>query len=325
MDFDKATGQLGRFSPMLRKLPAEIKESVFDVTLSVGKPVLLYTAREVLYLRESGAAARLPGADCPSVSRRDMEEIFRTLSGYSLYSHTSELREGFLSTQEGLRIGISGRAVTENGALRTVRDITSLTLRIPREMRGCVNPLLRSGLRPEGGVLFAGEPSSGKTTLLRDLARHLGTAGKRVAVVDERFELAADGFDLGTCTEVLSGYPKGAGLAHAIRCLSPEYVLCDELGEGDLDAVRAAAFSGVVLIASVHADGPERFCRRPLCRALVQTGAFRSIVFLRGRKAPAQVEAVLGAGDLLARDSAGADPALAALRGGIGSDAPQSA
>lgn len=50
-----------------------------------------------------------------------------------------------------------------------------------------------------------------------------------MVVLDERFELSADGFDLGACTDILQGYPKQEGFSHAVRCLSPEYIVCDEL------------------------------------------------------------------------------------------------
>lgn len=315
MDYEKAIRGLGRFTDLLRKTPVEIREKVSDITLSRGKPVQLFLMGKAAFLRENGTLSALPSADCPIVSGREIEEIFRALCGYSAYSHTAELKNGFLSTADGLRVGVLGTAVTEGGALRTVREITGLTVRIPREIPGCAGPLFRTGIRPEEGLLICGAPSSGKTTLLRDIARVLGNAGKRVIVLDERFELRSDGFDLGLCTEVLSGYPKREGLSHAVRCLAPEFLLCDELGDGDLDAIKSAAFSGVALIASVHGADPKDFLRRPLCRALLQTGAFQNVAFLRGRGSPSSVETVCKAGDLLARSVAADRSADVSLRG----------
>ena len=154
-------------------------------------------------------------------------------------------------------------------------------------------------------MLLAGAPSSGKTTLLRDLARVLGTAGRRTVVLDERFELLADGFDLGTCTDVLQGYPKREGLSHALRCLSPEYILCDELGENDFEAVKAAAFSGVSLIATVHAGSAQELSSRALCRRLLALGAFQTGALLSGRQNPAICAEILRAGDLLENSGGG--------------------
>ena len=130
--------------------------------------------------------------------------------------------------------------------------------------------------------------------------------GHRVVVLDERFELSADGFDLGACTDILQGYPKQEGFSHAVRCLSPEYIVCDELGENDFSAIRAASFSGVALIASIHAGSVHELCCRPLCRGILSLGAFETVALLHGRSAPTKVEKLFLAGDLL--ENNGGDP-----------------
>ena len=299
MDFEKAVCHLGRFAPLLKKVPRGVRDTVFDVRLSVNRPVMLCCRGRILFLREDGAVSAHASADCTRVTPADMEEIFLRLCGYSVYSHMDEIRNGFISVGRSLRVGIGGTAVLKNGELKTIRDVTSLSVRIPREIRGCAEHLLRAGVPLQDGLLLAGAPSSGKTTLLRDLARVLGAAGHRTVVLDERFELLADGFDLGACTDVLQGYPKREGLAHAVRCLSPEYILCDELGEDDFPAVKAAAFAGVSLIATVHAGSAGELCSRALCRRLLELGAFHTAALLGGRQNPAVCTQILRAGDLL--------------------------
>ena len=266
MDFEKAIRPLGRFTPMLEKVPQAVRDAVFDIRISVDKPVLLCCGDRILFLREDGDTAQYFSQNNVTATREDVEEIFLRLCGYSVYSHMEEIRGGFVSADRALRVGIGGTAVIEKGGIKTVRDVTSLSVRIPREKRGCAEEVLRCGVDLSRGLLLAGAPSSGKTTLLRDIARYIGTAGHRVVVLDERFELSADGFDLGACTDILQGYPKREGLSHAVRCLSPEYIVCDELGENDLSAIRAASFSGVALIASIHAGSVHELCCRPLCR-----------------------------------------------------------
>ena len=305
MDFEKAVSFLGRFAPLLRRVPQCIREEVFDVRLSVHRPVMLCCRARILFLKNDGTVSAHASADCTQVTPADIEEIFLRLCGYSVYSHMDEIQSGFISAGRSLRVGIGGTAVLKNGALKTVRDVTSLSLRIPREIHGCADRLLQKGISLRGGLLLAGAPSSGKTTLLRDLARVLGTAGRRTVVLDERFELLADGFDLGTCTDVLQGYPKREGLSHALRCLSPEYILCDELGEIDFEAVKAAAFSGVSLIATVHAGSAQELSSRALCRQLLALGAFQTVALLSGRQNPAVCAEIFRAGDLLENSGGG--------------------
>lgn len=299
MDFESAVHHLGRFAPILRKVPAKVQDKVFDIRISVGKPVMLCCGEKVLFLKNDGSVSGYFSPGNTIAEREDVDEIFLRLCGYSVYSHTEEIRNGFISADRCLRVGVCGTAVPGKGGMKTVRDVTSLSVRIPREIRGCADGIIRAGVNFRRGVLIAGAPSSGKTTLLRDVARYIGTAGHCVVVLDERFELLSDGFDLGVCTSVLQGYSKRDGLSHAIRCLSPEYVICDELGEDDIPALRAAAFSGISLIASVHAGSVKELCSRPLCREMLALGAFETVVLLRGRSSPAQADQILRAGDLL--------------------------
>ena len=91
-----------------------------------------------------------------------------------------------------------------------------------------------------------------------------------------------------------------------MRCLSPEYIVCDELGENDFSAIRAASFSGVALIASIHAGSVHELCCRPLCRGILSLGAFETVALLHGRSAPTKVEKLFLAGDLL--ENNGGDP-----------------
>ena len=89
----------------------------------------------------------------------------------------------------GHRVGVCGTAVYEENRVSGIRDISSLNIRIAREVYGAADELLRELDKEISGLLIAGPPSSGKTTILRDLARQLSIKGKKVVVIDERGEL----------------------------------------------------------------------------------------------------------------------------------------
>lgn len=299
MDFIKIIEKLDPFTAALWNISEDIRAHVTDIKLSVHKPVMLYCGDKLYYLRKDGTVTGALSKDCLLVGQKELEEIFHRLCGYAVYSHIDEIRNGYIAVDRSFRVGLSGTAVSEGGNLRTVREITGLCIRIPRQITGGAEQLLAEGVKPEQGVLIAGAPSSGKTTLLRDLARILGNSGRRTVVLDERYELLGDGFDLGICTDVLQGYPKAVGYAHAVRCLSPEFILCDELGEDDLMAVQRAAFAGVALTATVHAGTLDELRRRPLCRALLTSGIFTYVVLLkRNNHAQASVH-VFRVGDIV--------------------------
>jgi stage III sporulation protein AA len=180
-------------------------------------------------------------------------------------------------------------------------------------VRDAAAPIVRRVF--QGGVcslLIVGAPSSGKTTVLRDLARQLscGKAGGylKVAVVDERCELGAvyDGVpqnDLGPCCDILSGYPKAEGILTAVRTLSPQVILCDEIGgEPEVSGMLDGVNCGVKMIATAHAATIAELKGRKQIRRLLEYGVFDQIVRLGGADSPGQIVEIVEAGGFLAQD-----------------------
>ena len=196
--------------------------------------------------------------------------------------------------------GVCGTAVVdEEGRIRQIKEPTSLCIRIARVEAQTKDPQLEELMRhAEEGILIAGAPGSGKTTMLRSCSRILSQQGKRIAVVDERRELwpvSEWGFSSAppqNC-DLLSGYPKAEGILHALRSLSPQLMLCDEVGgEKDAQAVAAGANAGVGMVVTVHARDSSELERRPQTRILLETGAFTRAVFLCGASAPGRIREV---------------------------------
>ena len=242
--------------------------------------------------------------NCTTLTGAHLSQILRALCDYSVHSYTQDIAQGFITLPGGHRAGICGTAVCglrsqETGAggeTVAVRDISSINLRIARQVPGAAAELcgmLYAAAHGEDAlpnVLIAGPPGSGKTTILRDLALRLSSglcgAYRRTAVVDERGELAgaregAPCRDVGANTDVLTGYPKGEGILLAIRSLSPEVIICDELGgEQDAAAIEAGLGAGVRFAASVHAGSAREVLERPIVKRLLRCGAFDYIVLL---------------------------------------------
>ncbi len=210
----------------------------------------------------------------------DIADYFAEICRFSVHSYQEEIAGGYVTLDGGHRVGICGTAVRENGRISFLKDISGLNIRVAHAVNGCSDGILdRVG---ECSMLIAGKPMSGKTTILRDLARRLGEQ-RRVTVIDSRGEIAAavhglPSFDVGLNTDVLSGFEKSEGIMMALRSLSPEFIICDEIAH-DEKAVEQALFCGVKIIASVHAGSAEEVDRR--LNGLAEM--FDSVVVIGGR------------------------------------------
>jgi stage III sporulation protein AA len=202
-------------------------------------------------------------------------------------------------------VGICGTALPGEGDNLGIKDISSLSIRIPRLCEGAALPVL-PGLLEEGrpvSTLLLSPPGGGKTTLLRDLVRLLSRGDGlaepvRVALVDERGELAAvcqgrPQLEVGPHTDIMDGCPKALAVPMLLRAMSPQVIALDELAlPEDVEAVRAAAGCGVVLLATVHAASVAELSARPLLRGVLESGVFRRAVVIAGEDRRCRVEAL---------------------------------
>lgn len=278
-----------------------------EIRLRTGRPIQLSLGegKGERFVSRQGKAEESPAwCDGAAVSQAEVYQTFRAICGYSIHTHQQELREGYVFMKGGHRAGICGTAVMERGQTAGVRDISSINIRLARQIQGVALPLLRGSWRPEGkGILLAGPPTSGKTTMIRDMARILssGFQGRyyKVTVIDERGEIAACSGgqpqnDIGLCCDVLDGYEKGEGMMMALKTLGPEVLICDELGSNrEIQAVTAALNCGVRVIATIHAGSAEEVYRRTSLSALLDTGAFDQLVLLYGRERAGEIRQVV--------------------------------
>lgn len=322
-EFERATANLPlALQKPLRQLPRPLTAGVQEIRLRAGQPLMLSTPGGEWMVTVKGEATKSARDSLMFCTPALLEECFRMLCDYSIHTHQQELRAGFVTAKNGCRAGLAGTAVTEGGRIVSLRDITSVCLRVARRHDGCaaaLAALLTEGARVTSALL-CGEPSSGKTSLLRDLAWQLASGARgrrfRVAVVDERGELSGGGF-LPGC-DVLKFCPKAEGIGLAVRCLAPDVVIFDEMGTSDeVRAVLEGLNSGVSAVATAHCRDRESLLRRPALAAALASGAFDRVAFLEGRRVPGSVSRVVETGDLLAKTGGADSGASGGNSGGI--------
>lgn len=274
-------------------IPQRRGGSITELRLRTGRPLSAVYGRESMFVTPRGELS--DRADRAYIcTGAQLQQTFYRICRNSVYSYEQELREGFITIPGGHRCGFAGRTVVQNGVVTGLRDISSINIRIARQVRGCGDGILpyicrRGGLQ---SCLIVSPPGGGKTTVLRDLIRSLSYAGRRVAVIDERGELAAmfggvPQNDLGPLADVLDGTPKKEGILQALRCLSPDVIAFDELGDtAEAEAVLQGIGAGVPVLASLHAQSAAQAQRRPQAKKLFEAGAIDVVAVLEGAQRP---------------------------------------
>ena len=276
---------------MVGKATRKFETAIACLTDSVRRAVLEHIERvgigecEVneIRLRAPGVCAlSVRGENIPlgvTVDQAQLREIMRRVTGGALFAHRDDMCRGFVSLPLGVRVGVVGHARYEGGAPLGITDISSLVFRIPSGECSFADSLYADWLAVGGGMLICSPAGEGKTTAIRSLARLIGSGERplRVAVVDERCELDPSEYEEAH-VDILRGYRRALGVDIAVRTLSAEVLIVDEIsGECDADAMLAALGAGVTVIATAHATGLCDAVKRGYIARLVAGGLFESV------------------------------------------------
>ena len=281
--FDLALYSIGeniRNSLML--IPDSIKEKTEEIRLRAGNPVALSVEGKNVFLRPDGKTCLYICSDLLKADSDDLNICYKLLCRNSVYAHTEELKKGFIRMKNGCRAGVCG-TLTEKGFMK---DITSINIRIARQIYGAADEIIRQ--YKGGGLLIAGAPASGKTTVLRDFVRqaangNLGQA-RRVCVIDGRGEISGCA-DLGACSDVLITEDKANGAQIALRTMNPDIIAFDEIGSvEELNQVTECFYSGVSVVCTAHIGCVEELKTRNITRLLLSGGAIGQVAVLPPKK-----------------------------------------
>ena len=267
-----------------------------EIRLILDKPVFIRYPDGDYYITEKGVLCR-DSKNGVVIRRKHMEELLEKITKSSLYSVKDEIKNGYITIDNGHRIGICGTAVMTDDKVEFIKDISSMNIRLAGEFIG-ISDALMGDIICDGikNTIIISSPGCGKTTLLRDIIRNISDRGYCVGVADERCEIASmkngiSGFNLGGHTSVLDNCPKAYAMTTLLRSMAPDVIATDELGtDSDVEAVGKIINSGVSIIATAHSRDIKQLTDRDVFKRLLPI--FDIAVVLSKREGVGTIEKV---------------------------------
>ena len=287
-----------RYNEILNYLPSHLKailektaervgDDLLEIRIRCGLPLIIVNSSGCFAVMEDGSVSPAVGG-AYMVCEGDLRQIFHAICENSVYAYTDDIKQGFITVKGGHRIGFSGRTVTDGSRIETFREISSMNIRIAREVIGAANYIIDKVMNPAGIVntLIVSPPMQGKTTVLRDLARQISDKGIKTALIDDRGELAAlfkgvPQNDIGVQTDVIENAPKAQGALMMLRTMSPQLLVTDEISTfEDAQALLQCFGTGVSVIASAHGNSAQEVMCRENLKPILGGIGFRQIIVL---------------------------------------------
>ncbi|MGL5640632.1 MAG: stage III sporulation protein AA [Paraclostridium sp.] len=302
---------LNSMSSGLREKITKIQNNninIEEIRLRIKKPLIINANNKDYFYNKKTNDLDTKNLSSYEVTKEDIEQTFQLMCKYSIHSFIDDIKKGFITLKGGHRVGIVGKVIIEDGQVKNIKHISSLNIRVSREVIDCSEKVLNHIIKNSQEVnntLIISPPQCGKTTLLRDIVRNISSGNKKrgfngikVALIDERNEISGSylgvpQMDVGIRTDIIETCPKDIGIMMLLRAMSPNVIVTDEIGsEKEIKALYTALNGGVSLITTVHGDSIDDIKERKELNKLLDKELFKKVIILSAKDGPGTVEKI---------------------------------
>lgn len=107
-----------------------IINEVQEIRIRIGQPINIKTNFKDVFIGKE-------------LIQEDILKVLENFSDRSIYAVQSELNCGYITVRGGHRIGISGTCIIENEKVKNIKYISSLNIRVAKEVKECSESLFK--------------------------------------------------------------------------------------------------------------------------------------------------------------------------------------
>lgn len=273
---------------------------LYEIRLRINQPICINYCNQFYFLSLEGLTNLEENALICNKSLID--SVILKASNFSLYSINEDIKRGYITLKNGIRIGVVGEVVSENEIIKTIKDFNALNIRIPHEVKNCslnvLNYLIENG--QVMNTLIVSSPCGGKTTFIRDICYQISNKNYpiNILLLDERNEISATNkgvptMNVGKFTDILLFSNKKMGFENGIRSMSPNLIVTDEIAnKEDCESLIFACNCGVNLLATTHAKNIEELKEKNAFNEILRKKIFKRFVILSQKNGAGTIEGV---------------------------------
>lgn len=112
------------------EVPINVLNEAQEIRVRIGQPVNVRGCKFDSFVGEK-------------MKPEDILKLLEAFSDNSIYAVQSEINNGYVTIRGGHRIGISGTCIIENGEVKNIKYISSLNIRVAREVKDCSNNIFK--------------------------------------------------------------------------------------------------------------------------------------------------------------------------------------